>query len=166
LPPYISDYSFGGGAQAYVWESNSADQRFPQDPANRSGQRNSTTVFDDNDWFFTLTLNQPKTFQLGVYALDYENAQRSVTLRVNGDSQVINGNLAGGGNDNYHQGQWVLWNLTLPADTQTVDVIKNANSLQNVTISAITFNPVPEPASLMLLALGGLGGIRVGRRRI
>src|SRR4051794_21185265 len=42
LPPYIADYNYGGGAQAYVWESNSTDQRFPQDPANPSGPRNST----------------------------------------------------------------------------------------------------------------------------
>src|SRR5687767_14339350 len=56
LPTFVGGYSYGNGAQGYVWEVNSADVRDPQNPADPAGGRTAATAFDHGPYSVDLVL--------------------------------------------------------------------------------------------------------------
>ena len=171
LPSYVSSYGYGGGAQYYMWENATNDVRALQDPANPTGDlnRRAATVFDGDAYSVNFTLNQAAQFRLGVYALDWDNYNgRNITVTVNGQSlnidNVDDGDAPNDAANDYNNGTWVVFDVNAPAGLLTVDVAHNAAATSNAVISAVTFDPIPEPASLGLLGLGALGLLARRRR--
>ncbi|OPZ24924.1 MAG: hypothetical protein BWZ02_02682 [Lentisphaerae bacterium ADurb.BinA184] len=163
LPWYIASYVYGAGAQQYMWENATGETRAVQDPAAPGGTRKAATSFDGDDFFVDFVASQPGTFQLAVYALDWDNFDggRSIILNVPGDSAALS---------SFQDGKWAVFDIHLPTpQTFRLDVIDNQPSGSNNTISAILFagyTPVPEPsAATVLLTLGLFRLWRGGRRR-
>jgi hypothetical protein len=170
LPAYITSYSYNS-AQQYVWDADSdSDPRGVQDPASPADRR-SATSFNIGNWSMDFVLNQPKNFLMSVYFFDQDfftsgTNGRDVTADVNGaDFTTINNGAADGSfaaDNNYQNGAWVNFSLSLPAGTFTLHIVQNNALASNATISAVAFDalPVPEPASLSLLALASLALVR------
>ena len=161
LPSYISSYTYGGDAQQYVWDADTTDTRAIENPAQTA--RRATTSFTNGSLTMTFDVNQAASFQLGVYNLDWDgNGARDQTVAV-----TVGGAPAGGTATlaDFQNGTWSLFNVT--ANSAADDVVLTVTNLNpgtsNAVISAVTFDPIPEPAGLGLLALGGLG--MLARRR-
>jgi hypothetical protein len=57
-------------------------------------------------------------------------------------------------------------NFTAPSASTTVEFLNNSPSGDNtVDVSNVSLNPVPEPATLGLVALGGMGLLLLKRRK-
>ena len=166
VPSYLAGYSYGGGAQSYVWETNIADVRAPQNPGNPAGGRNAATVYDHGPYSVDLVLNQPAAFRLGVYALDWDRfgpGGRDVNILVNNESVQVSNTTPS--TDAYENGLWVVFDVNAAAASSVrIDVQQN-NDLgnSNAVISAIMFDPIPEPGPVSLVAAAL--GLLIWRRR-
>ena len=165
LPSYVSSYTYGAGAQQYVWSTgdSATTTKDLQDPSDPTGLRNAATAFNGGDWSLTLNLNQSEHFQLAVYALDYDNFNgRDITISVDGQSQRIDGS------NGYLTGAYAVFNINASAGPLEIDIHQNASGASNSTISGIFFDKVsaPEPASLVVWGVVIVGGLAAaGRRR-
>jgi len=160
LPSFISSYTYGGGAQQYIWEDGTIDVRALQDPANPLGPRKAATSFDNDDFFMDFAVNQPGSFQFSVYGLDWDNfGGRNIFLNVPGDTANLS---------SYQNGKWAVFNLSFAAPgTFRLDVIDNQPGGNN-TISAIAFDNfvgAPEPSAFVLTMLAASSMLMRGRRR-
>ncbi len=163
LPSYVSSYSYGSGAQQYVWATGdpATTTKDLQDPANPTGPRNAATAFNGTDWSMTLNLSHAEHFNLAVYALDYDNFNgRDITVSVGSDSARINGS------NGYLTGAYAVFDVNAGAGPLTIDIHQNAGGGSNSTISGVFFTAyTPEPSALALGSLGALGLLVAVRRR-
>lgn len=158
LPGYINTATWGG-ASRHVWSANAgSDVRAVESPD--QSIRKATTVYAGGTYTLTLDVNQPANFQLGVYSLDWDgNGARSQNIGV-----TVGGAPAGSNSlSSFQNGIWTLYNVSAASATDDVVVTITRTGGANAVVSAITFDPIPEPASLGLLGLAGLAMLR--RRR-
>ena len=171
LPAYVSSYSYEAGAQQYIWEDGTNDVRALQDPGNPGGNltRKAATSFDGDNYSVTFDVTQATPIRLGVYALDWDNFNgRNITVTVNGESvnidNVDDGDAPNDAANDYVNGTWAVFDVNAPAGPLTISVQHNAGGGSNAVLSAVTFDPIPEPASLGLLGVGALGLLARRRR--
>ena len=137
----------------------------------------NTTTYNTPEQLVTMTVgsNAPKNLYIGVLEDHYYDSPSQVTISDSaGGSATANPEiyypltLATGENT------WYFFDV---ANAQSGDVISltvaqyntGQQYVQHPTVSGLTFdstNPVPEPASLGLFALGGLGMLLLGRKRV
>ena len=161
LGSWVSGYSFGfhgGGSGRWQWSTATSEARALVNPLNTSNRR-ATCAFDNQMLDFLLQVTKPVEFDISLYLLDWDSFGRSQTeLFLNPASDPY---LATG----YHNGVWLTYHVYADPSS-SLDLRSLYGGGANAVLSAVTFdnlNYVPEPATLTLLALGGLGLLR--RRR-
>ena len=153
LPSYISGYGLTN-VTMYVWQANSPSPQGLLDPAG-TGNRVEACWYSPDPfvWSVTLTPTETKEFRLGLYMLDPENA-RTETITLSGAGLT--------GTDQVgpiFPGTWMVYDVSATAG-QDIIVTFNRVGGANAVLSAMTFDPIPEPATLGLLAAGGLLSLR------
>ena len=85
-------------------------------------------------------------------------------MTVNGESVRVSNTVPTA--DSYENGIWIVFDVNAAAaGTVRIDVTQNNNvENSNAVISAITFDPIPEPGAASL-AVAALGLLTVRRRR-
>lgn len=169
LPAWIT-YGYGGGVSQYIWTDNTGDTRAPQNPAAPGGTRKAATSYSNGDWQLTFTLAQPAELKVGLYALDWDyyaapTDGRHVSLEIDGNGEIAdisNAAAAAPYDGHYYSGTWALFSRAFAAGTHTLQVRQLAGGGSNATLSALTFDPVPEPTACALLA--GAASLALSRR--
>ncbi len=142
--------SFGvSGASAATWDAAPTDARAPQRAG--SGRIAATWYSGSNvgdSYSVNVNMTDGATHQLAVYALDWDNTGRLMTLEVHDassgsllDSRTVS---AFGG------GQWVVWNITGAVTIKAINQVTG----QNAVISAVMFDP-PGTTASKLITNGG-----------
>jgi hypothetical protein len=159
LPGYVSSYAFPG-ALNYTWSALAdGDSRAMQDPANPD-HRVASTAFAGGSFDVTVEVNEPSEFTLGLYLLDYDSSTRRQNLELVGSA--LPPSLF---STEFYEGKWCLVDASAAPGSPAVMRISLTGGA-NAVVSAVTFDPIPEPSSGALagLAAMALGGIAVRRR--
>ena len=145
LPSYISGYYLTDELM-WVWDANSPNPQGLLDPGG-SGNRVEATWYRDAVWSVTITPTETKQFKLALYMLDPEN-MRTQTLTFTGAGLTGTDQIAP-----IHPGTWMVYDVTASAG-QDITVTFDCVGGHNAVLSAMAFDPIPEPAGLALLTLG------------
>jgi len=159
LPGYVSSVDLTGSRHS--WSSATSDVRALVDPAN-TGNRKATTAFDGTSFALTVNLDEPQTFLMSFYLLDWDSFSRRQSISVPGYTAVDDGN--------FHDGHWYQYLVSGgPGNPVTAQFSRLAGA--NAVLSAITFDPaalepIPEPSTLLVWSLlAGLGTVAGWRPR-
>lgn len=164
LPDVVESYSFttpGGGR--YQWAVNTSDDRAlldPGDPSNDATRR-ATCAFGGNDLGFELEVTRPVEFDLSLYLLDWDRRGRGETIQMPSALGIDDIPATG-----FENGRWYVYHVYADPDSPLTIAFPRTLG-PNTVLSGIAFDDltfVPEPASVTLLALGGLG-LAMRRRR-
>jgi hypothetical protein len=159
LPGYVASYSFPG-ALTYTWNASADDDsRAMQDPANPD-HRVASTAFANPTFDVNIAVNEPTEFTLGLYLLDYDSASRRQDLNLIGSALPPSAFST-----EFYEGKWCLINASAaPGSPAVVRVALTAGA--NAVVSAVTFDPIPEPSSVTLAGLAAVAlGLATLRRR-
>lgn len=156
LPTYISGYNLTD-VQMWVWDASSLNPQGLLDPGG-SGNRVEATWYRDGVWSVTITPTETKQFKLALYMLDPENS-RTQTLTFTGAGLTGTDQIGP-----IHPGTWMVYDVTAAAG-QDITVTFDQVGGPNAVLSAMAFDPIPEPVSAVLLACGGLALLRRRARR-
>ena len=171
LPDYISSYSYGfsseGGGGGYRWTpSSTSDARALQDPDDTT-KRFAACEYVNSGNTLTITLNPKETgsFQLGIYSLNWDYYEISGT-RISAISFTGAG-LAGTDTiSDFQDGKWNVYTVSATKDTPIViSISQTGGTSVNTTISALTFDAVPEPSTTTIMVSGIAGLLAYARRK-
>jgi hypothetical protein len=132
--------------------------RAVQDPAS-PGDRVAATAFSGGTFDINVEVTEPSEFTLGVYMIDYDSPARTQTIELLGSGLPVSSFA------DYNGGKWCLISASAaPGDPAQLRIALTGGP--NAVVGAITFDPIPEPATALLaaLALLSLAGI-AGRNR-
>jgi len=153
LPGYVSGYGLTD-VSMWVWNDPSAYPQGLQDPAD-PGHRVEACWYrpDPYLWSVTLTPAETRQFKLALYFLDPEN-NRTATITFAGAGLT--------GTDTIWQtypGTWRVYDVSATAG-QDITITFDQIGGPNAVLSAMAFDPIPEPATVALLVCGAAGLIR------
>lgn len=153
LPAYISGYTLTD-VEMWVWYASSPSPQGLLDPGG-SGNRVEATWYrpDPFVWSVMITPTESKQFRLALYMLDPENS-RTQTITFTGAGLTGTDQIAP-----IHPGTWMVYDVTA-AVGQDITVTFDCVGGPNAILSAMAFDPIPEPVSAVLLACGGLALLR------
>jgi hypothetical protein len=162
LPGYVTSYSRSiPGSNTFVWNAttSSGDLRALQDPADPN-RRVAATAFSTAGAFdINVEVNEPSEFTLGVYMVDYDSPTRAQSV------ELVDSGLPASSFADYNSGKWCLVSATAaPGDPAQLRITLTGGP--NAVVSAIAFDPIPEPATsaLALTAMVALTGVAIRRR--
>ena len=147
LPSYISGYTLTD-VSMWVWDPNSPNPQGLLDPGG-SGNRVEATWYRDAVWSVTITPTETKQFKLALYMLDPEN-MRTQTLTFTGAGLTGTDQIAP-----IHPGTWMVYDVTATAG-QDITLAFDLVSGPNAVLSAMAFDPIPEPVGFLVMAAAGL----------
>jgi len=159
LPSYVSGIGVAG-ASRWIWDNPdpTGDVRALQDPLSPSDRVAACIYSGGGAPTVTIDCLQTDPFRLAVYMVDWDTYDRQELLDING------GGLSGTDTvGDFHAGKWYVYDVD-PSAGATVTVAMYAVTGVNAVMSAMAFDPIPEPATLTLLALPAAALIR--RRRV
>ena len=161
LPSYVDSISIGGARYTWTNPNPAGDVRAlldPADPGNTSA-RKATCTFDGTSLGLTVNLQEPQTFLMSFYLLDWDSTARRQSIDIFGYNPVDDGDFNGG-----HWYQYLVSGG--PGNPVTAQFTQLAGA--NAVLSAVTFDPfiIPEPGTLLIWSLlAGLGAGMIWRRR-
>lgn len=175
LPAYVSSYSYKSTG-AIGWYGNNgpgnvdnvnpvAGLQSPLDPNNPAASKQvGAYPYVDGPGTSTIDLilgaDVPESFTLGLYGSSIGRPGQAVNYSVLGETALLEG-------DEYNDGIWALFTIenATPGSTLTIDVAPLGNY---AFISALTFDSVlvPEPSSIAMSVIGGVGLLLAARRRV
>jgi len=156
LPGYINSHSWSGESRA-VWNGGTAEARAVESPD--ESVRKATTVYASGTYSLTLDVNQEKDFRMGLYFLDWDSSVRALDVSVAGSAIPLAESVS-----DFNQGKWLVFDVSAgTAEDVVVTFTRTAGA--NAVVSAITFDPIPEPGALLLAVMGLVGLAAFGRRR-
>lgn len=139
----------------------------------------NTTTYNTPEQLVTMTVgsNAPKNLYIGVLEDHYYDSPSQVTISDSaGGSATANPEIYYPLTLTAGENTWYFFDVAnaMPGDVISLTVAQyntGQQYVQHPTVSGLTFdstNPVstPEPASLGLFALGGLGMLLLGRKRV
>jgi len=157
LPAYVSGISDSyAGRWVYNADADS-DVRAVQDPLDTT-QRVAAVIYSwGGDPSVTIDCSQTGKFRLALYMLDWDSAGREQSVGF------VGGGLSGTDTvSDFAGGKWYVYDVD-PSAGASVTVTLYTDTGPNAVLSALAFDPIPEPATLALLALPAAALIR--RRR-
>lgn len=175
LPAYVSSYSYKSTG-AVGWYGNNgpgnvdninptAGLQSPLDPNNPAASKQvGAYPYVDGAGTSTIDLvlgaEVPESFTLGLYGSSVGRPGQAVNYSVLGETALLE-------EPEFTDGVWVLFTIenALPGSTLSIDV---APLGAYAFISAVTFDSilVPEPSSIALSMMGGVGLLLAARRRM
>jgi hypothetical protein len=122
------------GAQTYVWAASTTDPRALQNAAGTG--RIAGTFYSGSAFSFDLNLTDGKAHEVSLYALDWDNAGRTETVRVKdaATGTVLDTETLGG----FQGGKYLSWNLS----GHVVITVTNTGP-KNAVVSGLFFGGLP-----------------------
>jgi hypothetical protein len=161
LPNYAAVSA--NAASLWTWAGSSSDPRSTQKGAS-STDRIASTYYSGTTFTFDVNLSDSQSHQVAVYALDFDSFTRSETISIlDAATNVV---LDSESILNFHNGEWVVWNLRGHVLIQ----VANAGGLNGV-VSGLFFGtpggggggggstlPSPPTVGIMAPAAGSVSG--------
>ena len=124
------------GASTYTWVPSTTDVRALQKTAVGSTDRVASTWYSGSSFSIDVHLNDAKTHQLALYALDWDplNRNESITAIDDATGTVLDTRTVGA----FSGGQYLVWNVT----GNVTFVVKNTGN-SNAVLSGLFFGGPP-----------------------
>jgi hypothetical protein len=119
------------GESAYTWASSTTNARAPQ-RAESSTARIAAQWYTYSSFVVDLAFDDTAQHQVEIYCLDWDTTSRTETVSIVDENNVL---LNSQNVTNFHNGQYLVWNLSGHVKIQVTDT----NSGANATISGLFF---------------------------